>query len=148
VGTAFPGVGNLGGTIIGGVLGAGAAIATGILVNEIVDLAEDFVRREGDPQGSAGGPGAGRPFSEGTRDAVRDASGNTCAYCSQETTRDPEPTPSRSHVDHVTPKAQGGNNTPENAVNTCQTCNLNKGNRTPQQWEPRWFDPPKAGAGT
>lgn len=36
-------------------------------------------------------------------------------------------------LDHITPRAQGGESTPENLVSACIECNQRKGNRTPEQ---------------
>ena len=81
--------------------------------------------------GSEGGPGSGKQFPDAIKDAARAESGNTCVFCGQPTTRTPGP--SQSNIDHAVPKSQGGNNTLENAQNTCRTCNLLKGART--TWE-------------
>jgi 5-methylcytosine-specific restriction endonuclease McrA len=51
----------------------------------------------------------------------------TCQYCGAQ--------PGRAHltIDHVLPRAQGGNTTWENVVAACSACNHRKANRTPQQ---------------
>jgi 5-methylcytosine-specific restriction endonuclease McrA len=36
-------------------------------------------------------------------------------------------------LDHITPRAQGGESTPQNLVTACVACNQRKGNRTPEQ---------------
>lgn len=36
-------------------------------------------------------------------------------------------------LDHITPRAQGGESIPENLVSACIECNQRKGNRTPEQ---------------
>ncbi|MFV0388661.1 MAG: HNH endonuclease [Pyrinomonadaceae bacterium] len=36
-------------------------------------------------------------------------------------------------LDHILPKAQGGETTPQNLVSACKKCNQRKGNRTPEQ---------------
>lgn len=36
-------------------------------------------------------------------------------------------------LDHIMPRAQGGESTPENLVTACHACNQRKGNRTPEQ---------------
>jgi len=51
----------------------------------------------------------------------------TCQYCGQEKNIN------ELTRDHVLPKAQGGRSNWENVVAACQTCNADKGNRTPQQ---------------
>ena len=84
--------------------------------------------------GSAGGPGAGKKFPESARNAEREASNNTCRFCGSETVRSSRPAPNRSNIDHAIPKSRGGNNSPANAQNTCQTCNLKKGTRTTREY--------------
>lgn len=51
-------------------------------------------------------------------------------FCGVGTKRTKGPDPQRSHIDHADPKSRGGNNTLDNAQNTCQTCNLDKGTHT------------------
>jgi hypothetical protein len=80
------------------------------------------------PRGSSGGEGAGKRFS----DQIGDEPGTPCTYCTRPTTE--EPGPDKLHRDHVQPRSQGGNNSRENYAPACQTCNLQKGPRTPEQW--------------
>jgi hypothetical protein len=49
---------------------------------------------------------------------------NQCVYCE-----------SKKHltIDHVIPKSRGGNNTWKNLVTCCLSCNLKKGNKTPDE---------------
>ena len=49
---------------------------------------------------------------------------NQCVYCE-----------SKKHltIDHVIPKSRGGNNTWKNLVTCCLSCNLKKGNKTPEE---------------
>ncbi len=53
--------------------------------------------------------------------------GYTCQYCGV--------APPKAHltVDHIVPKVRGGSSTWENMVCACQTCNLRKGARTPEE---------------
>lgn len=81
------------------------------------------------PPGSAGGPGAGKPFP---RSMNKRPEGTPCAYCGTPTTRNPGS--DQHNGDHNIPRSQGGNNSPENRLDSCRTCNLRKGGRTPQQW--------------
>ena len=53
---------------------------------------------------------------------VRD--GFQCVYCGSK---------SNLNIDHVIPKAQNGNNSFENTVCACKTCNNRKGSRTPSE---------------
>ena len=76
-------------------------------------------------QGSAGGPGAGKSFSKSTKDRAREQADNKCVFCGVETDR--KPGPNQSHIDHSISKVNGGNNSLENAQNSCRTCNLAKG---------------------
>jgi len=84
--------------------------------------------------GSAGGPGAGRNFPERVKDQARAESGDTCVFCGRDTIRSKTPHPDRSNIDHSIPKSRGGNNTLDNAQNTCQTCNLDKGTQTTEEY--------------
>ncbi len=78
-------------------------------------------------QGSSGGPGAGRRFSEATRDRAEERAGGRCVFCGTRTTR--EPGPNQRNTDHADSRSRGGNNLDENAQNTCRTCNIDKGAR-------------------
>lgn len=82
--------------------------------------------------GSGGGPGAGKAFSESTKDAARAESNDTCVFCGRKTTR--EPGPSQSQIDHSIPKYRNGNNSLDNAQNTCRSCNLDKRAQTSQEY--------------
>lgn len=51
----------------------------------------------------------------------------TCQYCGEHrSARD-------LTLDHILPRAQGGESTPQNLVAACVKCNQRKGNRTPEQ---------------
>jgi 5-methylcytosine-specific restriction endonuclease McrA len=54
-----------------------------------------------------------------------DACGHRCAYCGKETE---QLTP-----DHVVPLSQGGANSLSNIVPACETCNKQKGAKTPEE---------------
>ena len=82
--------------------------------------------------GSSGGPGAGKRFAENVKDTTRSESGNKCVFCGKETTRSPGS--NQSNIDHAQAKARGGNNTLENAQNTCRTCNLDKGTKSTTEY--------------
>jgi RHS repeat-associated protein len=82
--------------------------------------------------GSEGGEGAGKGFSNSTKDAARARAGNKCQYCGKPTTR--ERGPDQSQIDHNVPKSRNGNNSLENAVNSCRTCNLTKGAKTGREY--------------
>lgn len=55
-----------------------------------------------------------------------------CAYCLKDFG-------SHWHIEHVHPLSRGGSDGPENIVLACQDCNLNKGNKTPEEWINRWY---------
>ena len=50
-----------------------------------------------------------------------------CQYCSEHRHA------SELTLDHILPRAQGGESTPQNLVTACVKCNQRKGNRTPEQ---------------
>lgn len=81
------------------------------------------------PAGSSGGRGAGKRFNPSNEDYPE---GTPCTYCGDPTTN--APGPKQLNRDHVIPRSQGGNNSPENRVPSCRDCNLQKGPRTPRQW--------------
>lgn len=63
---------------------------------------------------------------------------STCVYCRMET--------DRPQIDHVIPRARGGNATIENAQTTCPWCNPSKGARDypvnpPSGYEGPWPPP-------
>ena len=84
-------------------------------------------------KGSAGGPGSGKNFSEKVKNMAREESDNTCVFCGTKTSR--EAGSDQSNIDHAIPKVKGGNNTMENAQNTCRACNLQKGTRTTEEFQ-------------
>lgn len=51
----------------------------------------------------------------------------TCQYCGC------TPVVAELNLDHVTPRSRGGPATWENLVTSCRTCNLRKGNATPEE---------------
>lgn len=82
--------------------------------------------------GSSGGPGAGKRFSKPVKGAAEESAGGKCVFCDKETTRSPGP--QQRNIDHAIPKSRGGNNTLDNAQNTCRTCNLDKGTKTTDEY--------------
>ena len=91
-----------------------------------VDVAHSFfvgdggwlAHNRGPCVGSAGGPGAGKDFTERTRDRIRARDNNTCVFCGVRTVR--QRGPNQSQIDHSMPKKRRGNNTDLNAQNTCR----------------------------
>jgi RHS repeat-associated protein len=82
--------------------------------------------------GSADPDKAGKPFDKPTKDAAREESGDKCVFCGKDTTRTPGP--DQSNIDHSVPRSRGGDNTIDNAQNTCRTCNLDKGTKTTEEY--------------
>ncbi len=104
-----------------------------VWVHNICDIGGDKVTKSVRPKaGSAGGDGAKKAFSTKVKDQARKESNDTCVFCGTKTTREPGPT--RSEIDHSIPKSRGGNNTIENAQNTCRTCNRQKGAKTTDEF--------------
>lgn len=98
---------------------------------------EDYLDRQPQTQsipkpGSSGGPGAGKPFPDSTKDAAEAQAGGKCVFCGKKTTRTPGP--KQRHTDHAIPKSRNGNNTLPNAQNTCRTCNLKKRAKTTKEF--------------
>lgn len=62
-----------------------------------------------------------------TRKSVALRDNYTCQYCGA--------APGRSllTMDHVVPRSRGGQTSWENVVTACRTCNMRKGNRTPEE---------------
>ena len=59
-----------------------------------------------------------------SRSAIYKRDGYKCAYCSS--TRN-------LTVDHILPKSRGGENSWTNLAAACESCNVKKGNRTPEE---------------
>lgn len=51
-----------------------------------------------------------------------------CAYC------DILLLGKRVHIDHILPLSRGGRHCVENLCASCETCNISKGDRTPEEW--------------
>ena len=108
--------------------------ATGISVPvpSLRNMGKFFVKRAKPKLGSMGGDGAKKPFSNKVKDQARVESNDTCVFCDTKTTREPGPT--RSEIDHGIPKSRGGNNSLDNAQNTCRNCNRKKGTKTTDEF--------------
>lgn len=63
------------------------------------------------------------------RYAVVHRDGTRCTYCGIETIVTRRGHPFRRTVDHLTPVSAGGDDTLENLVLACQSCNSRRGNR-------------------
>ena len=94
--------------------------------------------------GAAGGPRAGKNFTQAGKRTVRDrnASANggdmLCENCGTETVlpqqsrRGVTPPGNEAHVDHILPKSRGGDGAPSNGQVLCRDCNLDKSNKDPR----------------
>jgi RHS repeat-associated protein len=125
------------GEVLIGAAAAGGAVAVAIFAPEVAAAIVPIARgllRQGGKAGSSGGPGAGKRFSQSTQDAAEQAAGGKCVYCGNPTTRNRTSAPARRNTDHINPRSRGGNNTRDNAQNTCQTCNNQKANRTDSEF--------------
>lgn len=91
-----------------------------------------FATKSATKIGVSGGKGAGKGFSNKIKDQARAESRDTCVFCGTKTTRQPGST--RSEIDHAIPKSRNGNNSLENAQNTCRTCNRQKGAKTTDEF--------------
>lgn len=54
-----------------------------------------------------------------------------CRYCGEKLNRE------TASMDHVTPKARGGNDSLGNLVACCKLCNRDKGDKTLGEWTPK-----------
>jgi 5-methylcytosine-specific restriction endonuclease McrA len=59
-----------------------------------------------------------------TRSLVYKRDDNTCQYCGSR---------ERLTIDHIIPKSRGGEDTWENLATACYSCNIKKGNKTPEE---------------
>jgi RHS repeat-associated protein len=82
--------------------------------------------------GQAGGPGAGRRFSNKVRDEAEVQAQGRCVFCGTKTKRPAGP--DQRQTDHAIPKSRGGNNGIDNAQNTCRTCNQSKSAKTTEEF--------------
>jgi len=105
------------------------AIAGAILTAHGIEVAGVSLYNISSPKpGSVGGPGAGKGFGKGTKQWAYEEADGRCVFCGQQTTS--EVGPLKTNTDHAVPKSRNGNNLPDNAQNTCRTCNLKKGAQT------------------
>lgn len=65
-----------------------------------------------------------REYQAARRTLLRD--GPSCEYCGE---------PFANTADHILPRSRGGGNEPENLAPACKTCNEQKLDFTPAEWE-------------
>jgi hypothetical protein len=87
---------------------------------------------DGPKVGSAEAVDAGKRFPDSVKEQARAESGGKCVFCGTKTGDAPGPT--QSEIDHAIPKSRGGDNTINNAQNTCRTCNRSKGAKTSEEF--------------
>ena len=71
----------------------------------------------------------GELFGYEIKEYLLDKFGHVCQYCGG-LSGDPI-----LEWEHIVPKSRGGSNSVKNATLSCQTCNQEKGSRTPQEWK-------------
>lgn len=59
-----------------------------------------------------------------TRRSIFTRDKHTCAYCNAK---------EKLTIDHIIPSSRGGQDTWENMITSCESCNLKKGNKTPEE---------------
>lgn len=72
--------------------------------------------------------------------AIYDKQKGQCYWCGKQLN-------GKYHVDHVIPLSRNGSNNPDNLVVACPSCNMQKHDKTPEEWtdKPKWkgrFLPP------
>ena len=72
-------------------------------------------------------PGEGKDFTDKQKEIIKQQGGNKCFYCG---------TGGDQEIDHLTPLSRGGNNSLENGVPSCTTCNREKGDKTYGEYKP------------
>jgi 5-methylcytosine-specific restriction endonuclease McrA len=65
---------------------------------------------------------------------LRKLQNNCCAYCGQVLQK------GKTHVDHIRPVSKGGRSDRDNLCLACARCNLQKHDRTPEEWTHRWYE--------
>lgn len=67
------------------------------------------------------------------RGAIKDRDGEQCRFCGKKVNFNDGKSDAGGTYDHLTPTSQGGQNTADNLVVACRTCNTKKGGRTPTE---------------
>ena len=146
-------VGDLGAMVQGAaqvVLGTGGNIAgvaldatgVGAAVGAPVNVVSTAVTAEGAGAATMGATNlmrAGGNFSQGTKQAAKDAAGGKCQNCGVETTpgqksqKGVTPPGTQGEGDHIIPKSKGGTNGSDNIQHPSRDCNQQKGDKLPGQ---------------
>ena len=63
--------------------------------------------------------------------AIRERDGHRCVYCGQTA----EQSGAHLHLDHLTPRSRGGEDTVANLVCACRRCNTARQDMTGPQWQ-------------
>jgi hypothetical protein len=73
-----------------------------------------------------------RPFVR----AVMQRDNYQCVYCGTESSKELEESRrAKLAIDHLKPQARGGRTVMENLVTSCRRCNMEKSDRTPEEWD-------------
>ena len=100
---------------------------------EVYKWAKDKInKKKGPKKGSKEGPGEGKPFSKKVKDQAEKEAKGKCVFCKKKTTR--KSGKNQRNTDHAIPKSRKGNNSAENAQNTCRSCNQKKGTKTTEEY--------------
>ena len=83
-------------------------------------------------QGTRPKPVKRQRFAQGLRKTLYRGQGGRCVYCGRKLQM------ALSHIDHITPVAQGGTNARDNMQLLCPGCNTRKGDRTDQEFRHRY----------
>jgi RHS repeat-associated protein len=122
-----------GGIVSSGVNGGISGGLTGP-VGKALTAAKKFRQAAGGVSklGSANPAAAGRRFPQSVKEKARAESGGKCVFCDTKTGDAPGPT--KSEIDHAIPRSRGGDNSINNAQNTCRSCNRSKSAKTTEEF--------------
>lgn len=88
-----------------------SSLAVSIVIGEIVERSPEEIEWQ-------------REYLRARRHLL--ASGPSCEYCDE---------PFATTADHILPRSRGGGNEPENLAAACRSCNEEKLDFTPAEWE-------------
>jgi hypothetical protein len=113
--------------------------STGLLPGD----SSGFTGHEGESPSALAGKRRGLPFTRSGKSTVKQKNAtkndgkNRCENCGVETVpgqqhkKDVTPPNNETQVDHVIPRAKGGDGDPENGQVLCRECNIKKGDKEP-----------------